>query len=56
MEGESPPDRVGRGDYGDDVLRTTLNRVHDGNRLVTVPPLPEGPEGREGVPYLDRAF
>ena len=51
MEGESPPDRVGRGDYGDDVLRTTLNRVHDGNRLVTVPPLPKGPEGRGGVRF-----
>ena len=40
---------VGRGDYGNDVLRTTLNRVHDGNRLVTVPPLPKGPEGRGGA-------
>jgi len=42
---------VGRGDYGNDVLRTTLNRVHVGNRLVIVPPLPKGPEGRGGVRF-----
>ena len=56
VSAEILPDRVGRGDYGDDVLRTTLNRVHVGNRIFTVPPLPKGPEGRGGVRYLDRAF
>ena len=56
VNGESPPDRVSRGDYRDDILRTTLNHVNLGNRLVTAPLYPKARRGGGGVRYINRAF
>ena len=56
VNGESPRDLVGRGDYGDDVPRKALNRVHVGNRLTNAPLYPKARRGGGGVRYLDREF